>query len=371
MVGKILVKPNLPYTWKSIQLKSAHAKRAWAARIMMAEDARWAWDVIVSANAMPDTKWSIPFLFTHHWVRMAYEGLAKLNSPDPFMGERSLARQLGPEYRDLTARIRNQTKLADDTALGYPGMIHELEEQLQQSVANRAIPVVGTDSSLILADDEISACSTVVSFRLRLDLKLGRFDGLGITAVSRSWGKGLACLACATLNTEKVDPTLDLSGVSLTAKSVRIKSLLRRRYGREISGGERLLLLLIAGDLAANEKVLPLTAPGHEQAVFRISFLTTYRSLITAQQILNRNPEATNSTLCALREVQRLPEVDLFNSPELKSLRNTYVHYGVPLTCDPQIGVSGLALPQLIGGISQTELQEAMDRLAGSLIEAL
>ena len=53
---------------------------------MLAEDARWAMDVILSAKGVDHLSGYVPLVMGHHFVRIAYEGAITVQSRDPQIG---------------------------------------------------------------------------------------------------------------------------------------------------------------------------------------------------------------------------------------------------------------------------------------------
>lgn len=71
---------------------------------MLAEDARWAMDVILSAQQASNIGPYIPLLLGHHFVRIAYEGAIALRSPNPHVGIPKLAEMISDQYAAITAK---------------------------------------------------------------------------------------------------------------------------------------------------------------------------------------------------------------------------------------------------------------------------
>ena len=226
------------------------------------------------------------FPLTHIGVRIGYEGLRILNSPDPLIGARWLAELHKPVFDALTERIRHQTKLSADTQLGLSGVLDELGEGLTS--ARPAHLFATHDAEVIQVGDRLVASSVPVRYRLRLDLRRQTFDGVeaGIQAVANEWGSAIGVLAAATLDTTEPEPTLDLSGLQLRQVDVRIARYLGDRYGHALAPKAKLLLNLIEGDLNTVRAILPFTAPGHSSAEFRAAFITTYQALETLNALL-------------------------------------------------------------------------------------
>ena len=65
--------------------------RGWATRRMIAEDARWAMDLILSAQHLPKLSPYVALTLGHHFVRIAYEGATALRSANPYVGIPQLA----------------------------------------------------------------------------------------------------------------------------------------------------------------------------------------------------------------------------------------------------------------------------------------
>jgi hypothetical protein len=103
-------------------------RRGLASRTMIAEDSRWAMDIILSSNRSARFQGLIPLVVGHHLVRIAYEGSTALLSDDPTVGDPALAALLGDRFATITERTRHTSKVLDNTATNYHSLIADLED---------------------------------------------------------------------------------------------------------------------------------------------------------------------------------------------------------------------------------------------------
>jgi hypothetical protein len=117
-----------PYGWRVVSTEGKIvARRGWAARHMIAEDARWGADVVLSCQRVPAMANYIPFILSHHLVRIAYEGSLALRSPNPTIGIPGLAALLRGRFSAITERIRHASKTLDDSSANYVSIIAAFE----------------------------------------------------------------------------------------------------------------------------------------------------------------------------------------------------------------------------------------------------
>src|SRR5580765_571007 len=102
-------------------------RRGLASRTMIAEDARWAMDIVLSSLRSPKVQGAIPLVIGHHLVRIAYEGTIALQSSNPTVGIPELATLIADKFSAITARTRHTSKVLDNTSTSYQLLIPELE----------------------------------------------------------------------------------------------------------------------------------------------------------------------------------------------------------------------------------------------------
>lgn len=309
---------------------------------MIAEDARWGMDVILSGQS-GDISGYLPLLLGHHWVRIAYEGARVLRSPDPATGVPALAELLRDRYAAITARGRHAAKLLDDTKKGYDHVLAELDAVLDEhnaqltGNASRWLRRLETDLGLYTISGKVAGASISAGYRLGLELgDGGRIAGEAIGAVSEEWGGTLAVLGAAALEARPPSVTLDLERANIGYRDRLAAKYFRGRFGQDYGLGLKSVLLLVEGDLNTSVHLLPITATGHETAVFRARTVTLYHALTAVRQVLDRDVGPDTAPLRALRGLLDDAPAARLLSNEGRQVRNVCVHYvirtrGLPL----------------------------------------
>src|SRR4051794_32820601 len=93
---------------------------------MIAQDARWIADALLSTQRHSSGKGWLPLVLTGHSARIVYEGSVALRSSDPNVGVPPLAALLEDRFGDVVARARHAGKLLDDTKKSYGQLREEL-----------------------------------------------------------------------------------------------------------------------------------------------------------------------------------------------------------------------------------------------------
>src|ERR1017187_6069036 len=105
--------------------------RVWVGRKLLAEDARWAMDVALSAGGVDHLSGYVPLVMGHHFVRIAYEGTIAIRSGNPRVGIPALAALLQDKYAAITTRARHLTKLLDNTKKSYTEVLTDLASEMK------------------------------------------------------------------------------------------------------------------------------------------------------------------------------------------------------------------------------------------------
>jgi hypothetical protein len=320
---------------------------------MIAEDARWAMDVILSGQRLPRLSPLIPLILGHHFVRIAYEGAHALRSSNPHLGVPELADLLTDKYASVTARARHVSKLLDDSKKTYETVIAEFDaiaqEHHDQFTGNafRWARRFETDLGLYVAEGRLLGATWPAAYRLGLSVNAeGSISGQDLRAVTEEWGGTLAVLGSATLDSTSPIPTLDLTRVPrITGKDKRADRYLSERFETNFPGGLKVLLLAIEGEMNTLLTFAALTTPGHELAVFRARTVALYHALSALTRVSDRYASLATDGMTALRDLLASAKAqDLLSRPG-QLVRNRCMHYEVRDTrvdIDPTMEMFGI-----------------------------
>jgi hypothetical protein len=315
---------------------------------MLAEDARWAADAVLSARAYPDATAFVALTMGHHFVRIAYEGALAIRSPNPLLGVPVLADLLDDEFAAITARGRHASKVLDDTKKGYSQVLTELATEMRHhhgTLIGNAVRWARrweTDLGLFTLDDALIGATVPLGYRLGLNPSdSGSISGADLAAVTHEWGGSLTVLGAATGKFTEPAPTLDFAALRVASRDRLAAGYLAGRFSRHLPLEAKLLLLLIEGDFNTSRLVMAMTSAGHEGAVFRSRTVAAYHGLRALQRV---HDTVNDFGSPGSRTVQKLladaPTQRLL-SPRAAKIRNRCVHYEMN---DPAI-VPELARP--------------------------
>ncbi len=304
--------------------------RGLAARSMIAEDARWGMDVVLSGHEVPAISGYLPLLLGHHWARIAYEGARALRSDDSYVGVPALASMLQDRYAVITARGRHAAKLVDDTKKGYNQVLSELDRLLEEHHAQltgnavRWLRWLESDLGIYYCGGRIAGASLTAAYRLGLEVTdAGVIAGQSVSAVSEEWGATLAVLGAAAFDFSAPMATIDFRrAVAINYRDHLAARYFRGRFEGQFGDGLRSLLLLVEGDLNTARILIPNTASGHEQSAFRARTITLYHALTALQRISERYASLDTAGLRALRDVLREPPTMRLLGREGRCVRN-------------------------------------------------
>jgi hypothetical protein len=334
---------------------------------MVAEDARWVQDVVLSTKAS-DAGATAALLLGHHFVRIAYEGSLTLRSDRPFVGVPQLAAHLTDQFEAITTRARHMSKLLDDKKKSQQEVLDEIGVALQvnrRTFLEKVHPLVrwwATDLGMYRVDGRIVGTTVPMSYRLGLDVSSQQtmFEE-AISEVTQEWGATMAVLGSADLLLP-AEPTLDLGSLAVSDQDVRSSKYLAGRYDPVLEEQEKLLVLMIEGDLNCNETYLPAASRGHEQAAFRMRVVSLFHSLRAVESLVAR------CTADGARQVHSVLE----DAPTRKLLsrsgtqvRNRCVHYPITdrrIAIDPTLPMFGI-----VESVFPGETFESLDRTVGAV----
>jgi hypothetical protein len=346
--------PHRPYVYRvrSCDAEGA-ARRGWAARHMIAEDARWGADVVLSCQRVPAMANYIPFILGHHLVRIAYEGSFALRSSDPTTGIPTLAALLRGRFSAITERIRHTSKTLDDSSANYGSIIAAFESIMRDQHdrftgrAHRWLRWLEKDLGLYSCEGGLVGSTISAAFRLGYGFdESAKLSTEGPRELFEEWGATFSVLCAASLDTAPPAATIKFARRARIRPVDRLASkYLAKRYEEGFSSGLKLLILMIEGDLNASRLLLPLTAPGHEIAVFRAQVVTLYHSLTGLRKIMDQCLIKATPGVRSLSTLLDDAPTKRLMSHQGKKVRDRCVHYQIrnpTFNPDPSLPMYGI-----------------------------
>ncbi|MBC7592724.1 MAG: hypothetical protein H7288_02080 [Kineosporiaceae bacterium] len=342
--------------------------RGWAARKMVAQDARWATDVVLSAQQLPTLSPYVGLLLGHHFVRIAYEGGLTLRSQDPAVGVPELANLLQDKFGPITARVRHATKLLDDTKKTFDAVVDEFDGivlEHRSHLMGKAVRIarwLETDLGLYVSDRRPVGATVPIAYRLGVRMSAdGTIAGDDLRVVSQEWGGTLAVLNAAALNGAEQVSTLDLGQVpEIRGRDRRSDRYLHGRFEPEFSVGLKMLLLAVEGDVNTLTMIVPHTSQGHEESVFRLRIVTLFHALSTLRHIQLRYADLRSTGIRALSQLLDDNAARWLLSSHGKAVRNRCMHYPIldkGLDLDPERPMFGI-VEAMSAGRSMADVAE-------------
>lgn len=347
---------------------------------MLAQDARWIADALLSGHAA--SGWLPPVLMGHG-ARIVYEGSLALQSSDPAVGMPQIADELTARHGAVIERARHAGKLLDDTKRSF----EDLEQEMAAFYAAHRTEFTSDVPRLFrwLADD-LGICrgpngwilfSTIAGqFRLGLppDVRLADAGPI-MFEVARELGQSLGPLATADGQEADLSPTIDYTALGeLEDDDRKAVEYLAERYDPTFNFEAKLLLLMVEGEIGMTHVVLPATESGHEEAVFRARTVSTYHAARALDELLARHPDAVSSGARSARELLAGPELRAWlDSRGIRQVRNRCMHYEIrdrSLTLDSSAPMFGI-VEALNPGLSFDEFDQRTREVARRLVEVL
>jgi hypothetical protein len=356
--------------------------RAFVCRAILAEDSRWAMDVILSTGRVDHLSGYVPLVVGHHFIRIAYEGAIAVQSGNPRVGIPELARLLQPEYETITARARHLTKLLDNTKKSYAEVLTDLASELKvhhESLTGnsmRAVRWLEKDLGLYYLDRAAIGATTPIAYRLGLHpTRSQSISNADLLAVAEEWGRTLVILGAAALDPNEPTSTLELSDIRIGHRDRLASRYLSTRFDPQFSPELKALVLLIEGDLNTSRLLLPRTSLGHEGAVFRAQVVTAYHCLSALQQICDAFAARDTGGLRRLRSLLSDEPTQRLLSPGGTKVRNRSVHYEmndptiIPDLARPMYGLVEAVYPGRTWETFDTDIREVTSRAAECLAD--
>jgi hypothetical protein len=349
--------------------------RSWTCRNLLAEDARWAMDVILSAGREDHLSGHVPLLMGHHFVRIAYEGAITVRSNNPKIGVPAFAVLLQDKYAAITARARHLTKLLDNTKRSNTDVLSDLASEMKvhhEMLVGKTIGAarwLATDLGLYDLDRAMVGATIPITYRLGIHpTPSASISAEELRTIAEEWGGTLVVLGAVTLDTSEPTPTLDLSDIRIGARDRLASKYLPTRFDPEFPPELKALLLLVEGDLNTARLLLPRTSPGHEGAVFRARVITAYHCLSALQQICDAHPTRDTPDLRRVRSFLSDKPSKSVLSPGGARVRNRSVHYEindpaiVPDPSKPMYGLVEAVYPQRTWEAFDADVRQVINR---------
>lgn len=339
---------------------------ALVARAMLAEDARWAIDLIRSSESTP-LMGVVGLTFARHFVRIVHEGRELLGSHETPQGLPDLAYLLRNNYPKIDARIRSAIKLADDTdtnlwdlsdRLVYTARSHSesLKARAKLSVRRAAVRDLGFHT--VAGRPVVATVSTGFLVGVNPMIKDLQY-GEPIQELTQEWSHNLLVMSAALDATLPKEPTLSLASVAVGFRDVHWEPYVRARFGKAFPQGLALLLLAVEAEVGLATTLLPACAIGYPGTEFRLRTITAYHAARALLAVCEGLAASSERWLQTLRDRLSTIGTERVVSRCGRLVRNRCTHY---MFNDPSISVD-LARPMfgLIEGVFPTQSYERHD----------
>ncbi|MET9317286.1 hypothetical protein ABZX12_36170 [Kribbella sp. NPDC003505] len=356
--------------------------RAAAARWMVAQDARWIADAMLSTSNHESGSGWLPLVLIGHSSRIVYEGSILLRSSDPVVGEPHLAALLDDRYGETIERSRHAGKLLDDTLKSYAQLKDEMSEFYlvhHDEFSGNAVWFarwLETDLGLYcVPGGRILGNNVTGHFRAGLssEVRLAQM-GHQLFEVAKGQGGALAVLAAAAGDATPPTSTFDYAGLGrMVGKDRKTLAYLANRYDPVLPMESKLLLLMVEAEINTTDVVLPLIEQGHEEAVFRARMISTYHALRTVEEILNADPAADSPATIRVRSLlDESSTRGLLDDRGVRQVRNRCMHYEIrnrSLALDAALPMFGIV--EALCGLTFDQLNVIVRAISGRLAEVL
>lgn len=352
-----------------------------AARRLIAEDARWAGDLLTSVlETSGASRSALSMVLFEHSARVVAEGVDAARKGSMQIGVEHRLVGLPAALHPMTIAARHATKMSEGRRIGQPSV----EQLLLDTHRAHRRQFFGRAPRILhpwLADlSVISIGSTHVATSVALQFQLGAapadaFDDLGpaVSKAAEQQISTLATLAGLAGDQSSLRPRFDLRSAGVGSfRDERLRRLAVARYGR-LPLAESMVLLATEGRVNVAFTVLAATAAGAPGPTFRARYLTLVHVLRDLRRLLQRHGGAA-PRLSDLASLLTEPSiVRLLADKGASDLRSRLMHYwlrserlelhdGAPL-----LGLVEAVYP----GRSFEELSEETDRMLGSLQQHL
>jgi hypothetical protein len=346
------------------------------ARAMLAEDARWAIDLIRSSESTP-LMGVVGLTFARHFVRIVHEGRELLASQEAPPGLPDIAHLLRDNHPDIDARVRSAIKLTDDTATNVGDISDRLvetarshSESLKAQTRVSVLRALGRDLGFHTVDGRPVVATVSTGLLLGINPMLPNFQhGEPIQELTQEWSHNLLVMSAALDATVPNERTLSLASIAVGFRDVHWKQYVDARFGRDFPRGLSLLLLAVEAEVGVATALLPACATGYPGTDFRLRTITAYHAARALLAVSNESPVASEGRLPTLRDRLSTIGTDRVVSSGGRLVRNRCTHY---MFNDPAISVD-LARPMfgLIEGVFPSQSYERHDSDVDRTLESI
>jgi hypothetical protein len=344
-------------------------------RALVADDARWLADAIMSAHQASKHAVAVIGLSAIGQIaRVVYEGTAIARSEEP-PGIPALAELLDNNHADIIARARHATKLLDDNKKSPTDLARELTtthaEHEAEFTGNAPAfaRFLESDTSIVWLNNKPLLCMHAMTLRFGFDPIIA--GETAIVDITTRLGAGLNVLRAMDGRIPSFNTELDLSALDdADFRDTQLTPFLDTRYSPHLAMPTKLLLLMIECEVNIAAHLLPSTSPVGQEAVLRAQLAVAYHAARAITALANEDPNVVHGTLTSWVAD---PQIQTFLT-EARPLRNQAVHYGVsPNVTDldldaPMFGLIDALWPgQTVATASQeitTVLNKTSDMLA-------
>jgi len=351
-----------------------------AARAMLAQDARWIADAMLSAQS--GEGW-LPLVLLGHSARIVYEGSIALRSANPAVGVPELAQTLESRHDDVIARSRHGGKFLDDKRKSFDDLRAEMlgfyDAHRDEFMGNALwfARWLESDIGIFLAPGErILGTTIALHFRTGLGKEVHISDaGPVLLSVAQAQGEALAAFAVLGGDESTLTATIDYEGLGrLGEKDRRVIRYLRDRYDPGMDVATKLLLLMVEGEVNTTDQVVPLGSSTHPEATFRARLISVFHSLRAVDEILISQPSAASLGTQRVRSLlSEQATRRVLDDPQLRRVRNRCMHYEIrdrSIDLDltrPMFGIVEGLCPESTFDELDAELRELSSRLGDAL----
>ncbi|MBM9458862.1 hypothetical protein JK386_03035 [Nocardioides sp. zg-536] len=346
----------------------------YAARHMVAQDARWTADLVLSLQESGRSGW-LSLVALGVSSRIVYEGGLAVKSDNPHVGAPALAAELDRDYDRTIARSRHGGKFLDDSQRPLP----DLKTEILAFYAAHQSEFLGnsvwfarwfeSDIGMCLGPGKRVLTSSITGhFRMGLESQIRVSDASQDSFdLAKSQGATLAVLARFAGDEAEPRASMNLSSLgAVTDIDRRADRYLSKRYDPAMDIATKLILLMIEAELNSNRLLTAEATDEHRESAFRARVVSLFHSLRAIDEILTKTPEANAAGSVNLRSLMADPAMRRWlNEKPLRLVRNRCVHYEIR---QPILGLDA-SLP-MFGIVEAQSPEDTFDSLNDEAVKA-
>lgn len=307
-----------------------------AARSMLAQDARWIADAMLSAD---ETAGWLPLALLGHSARVVHEGSRTVRSPNQNVGVPEAARRLTGQFEDVIARSRNGGKFLDDKRKSFEDLRADMRafyDAHHMEFIGRAVwfaPWPERDLGIFTGPGgRVLGTTVALHFRAGLGSET-RISDAGPALMSLAREQGAALAIFSTLGGDESTPTatMDYNGLrELGHRDCRALEYLDDRYEPSMDIATKLILLMVEGEVNTIDVLLPVGDSTHPEAIFRARLISLFHSVRALDAILTSQARAESKGALGVRALLSDPSTRrLLGDPGVRKVRNRCMHYEI------------------------------------------